>query len=399
MSVSRIVDPVGRGKWAVRDRPQVLPTSLHNNCSEAIEAARREVIRRGGGEVIIRDTGGQVTDVQFMSPSIQSQGGGGGTYSAAPDAYESRAADPSSSLSDGPVRAATTARGVGGTTDPPQRVSPPGSFLQPPEATEKTRTRARVFLALLLGAGTVAVMVFLAFSVSSDRLRLIFFIVACLLAAAVVLVLPPHWRKRLGPPTAVFIAAGSALSVFLVNPQQPGAPEPKVDTQEMVNAILVGPFDQRLPQSVTAEDPVRSGTRDATAIENVGVVKVQMISTTFGGGTAGKDSGEGQIEVYPTPEAAAARAQGQYDWRSGREEAARNGQPEPKVGKNTPEMWCFVDDRGSTSSSQWQCGGYRGHAYVETYMPFGNQYTNAQAIQSALLRYAENKETLATETR
>jgi hypothetical protein len=66
-------------------------------------------------------------------------------------------------------------------------------------------------------------------------------------------------------------------------------------------------------------------------------------------------------------------------------------------------MWCFVDDRGSTSSSQWQCGGYRGHAYVETYMPFGDltqiEYTNAQAIQSALLRYAENKERLATETR
>ncbi len=386
----------------MRDRPQVLPTSLHNNCSEAIEAARREVIRRGGGEVIIRDTGGQVTDVQFMSPSIQSQGGGGGTYSAAPDAYESRAADPSSSLSDGPVRAATTAPGVGGTTDPPQRVSPPGSFLQPPEATEKTQAGARVFLALLLGAGTVAVMVFLAFSVASDRLRLIFFVVACLLAAAVVLVLPPHWRKRLGPPTAVFIAAASALSVFLVNPQQPGAPEPEVDTQEMVNAILVGPFDQRLPGTVAAEDPVLSGTRDATAIENVGVVKVQMISKTYDGKTLGS-AGGGLIEVYPTPEAAAARAQGQYDWRSGREEAARNGQPEPKVGKNTPEMWCFVDDRGSTSSSQWQCGGYRGHAYVETYMPFGDltqiEYTNAQAIQSALLRYAENKERLATETR
>ncbi|MFE5706496.1 DUF2188 domain-containing protein [Rhodococcus koreensis] len=73
MSVSRIVDPVGRGKWAVRVRPQVLPTSLHNSCSEAIEVAHGEVARAGGGEVVVRDPGGQVTDVQLVSPPGQSQ--------------------------------------------------------------------------------------------------------------------------------------------------------------------------------------------------------------------------------------------------------------------------------------------------------------------------------------
>lgn len=260
----------------------------------------------------------------------------------------------------------------------------------------------RLLSALLLGAGTVAVMVVLAFSVSNDKLRIAFFLVACVLAAAVVFVLPPHWRRRLGPPTAVFIAAASALSVFLVNPQA-GSSDPKIDTQEMANAILVGPFDQRLPQSVTAGDPEMWGTRDASAIANLAVVRIEMTSTKSGGQTGGNWGATSQIEIYPAPEDAAARGQVQYDWRSGREEAARKGQPEPEVGKNTPEMWCFINDGGPDSSSQWVCGGYRGHAYAQTYMPFGAltqiTYTDAQMIQSAMLRYAEGKEKLATEPR
>ncbi|WP_256973233.1 hypothetical protein [Rhodococcus sp. NCIMB 12038] len=236
-------------------------------------------------------------------------------------------------------------------------------------------------------------MVVLALAVANDKLRILFFAGACLMAAAVVFVVPPHWRKRLGSPTAVFIAAASALSVFLVNPQA-GSSDSKVDTREMANALLVGPFDQRLPGTLTADDPEAYGTRDASAVSNIAVVKIPM--EWHAGTKTGKSETTAQVEVYPTPEAAAARGRVQYGIFSGETGRRERGETSPtRASTQTPESWCFYFNDG------WKCGGYRGHAYAETYYASGGNvsYPDAQMVQSSLLAYAESKEKLATEPR
>ncbi|MFD3430697.1 hypothetical protein [Nocardia fluminea] len=224
-------------------------------------------------------------------------------------------------------------------------------------------------------------MIALAFAVADEGLRILFFTGACFMAAAVVLVLPAHWRKRLGPPTAVFIAAASALSVFLVKPQD-GPPEPQVDAREMATYVAMGPFDQELPVQLQAGKIQNIQISDPSATQRLAAVHVPIADPR------GKMSAYGVVEVYPTVETAIERGTAELErWR------AAAGKYAPK-GK-TIDGFCFE----ILSPSHFICGVARGRAFVETtFTPPSNATRGvAQQITESLADYAANKEKLATE--
>ena len=70
MPITRIVEPAGRGQWAILERPLTMARSLHHNRLDAIAIAKREVASGGGGEVCVYDASGLVERCPIASSEI-----------------------------------------------------------------------------------------------------------------------------------------------------------------------------------------------------------------------------------------------------------------------------------------------------------------------------------------
>jgi hypothetical protein len=256
-----------------------------------------------------------------------------------------------------------------------------------------TRARVRVPLAILLTSVTIALIVWLDFVVENMGWRVLFLFCACVMIVVVVLLLPSDWRKRLGPVAAVFVAAAGALSVFLVSPQSSvsvaKSSPPVVDAQQMAAAVADSPFDQQLPHSlqagalkrITVGDPSSAGKLVASNVP----IKVPSSSPLAGSGL----HIYAEVEVYPTAQDASQRGKAQLEYLSATFMTPNQRQ--------TIAGFCVYRSGGNA----WVCGGVRGHAYAETTLtPAATAFLGTtQGINSALLSYAQNKETLATHQR
>jgi hypothetical protein len=233
-----------------------------------------------------------------------------------------------------------------------------------------------VSVAVLLAVATAALVVVLNIWVAATALRIVFLIGACLMIVALVFVIPPELRKRLGAPTAVFVAAAGTVSVFLASPEPSAAPVPPVvDAHQLAQYVTAGPFDQAVPEGLSVGALRRARIGDA--VGSLAAVEVPIESDQFIVYAA--------VEVYDTPAAAARRGRADMEFR--RETSVSPARQQTIAG------FCFLIDPDA-----WECGGVRGHAYATTTLTPGanTSLPVATEITDALLRYADNKAKLAT---
>jgi hypothetical protein len=226
---------------------------------------------------------------------------------------------------------------------------------------------------MVLAGAIIALIVVVDLMVANTVWRIVSLLGACLTVVAIVFLLPTTWRKRLGPVVAVFVTAAGTLSAFLVNPPA----DPVVDAQQMADAVAEGPFDQKLRTELHVGLPERVGIGDASAAGKLVAVQVPVEAPGY--------QIFAEVEVYPTAQEAAQRGLAQLKLLS--TTYMPPAQPQTIGGfyvLRTP--WA------------WVCGGVRGHAYAETTLTPGDNadLPVAQEINSALLRYADNKAKLAT---
>lgn len=238
-------------------------------------------------------------------------------------------------------------------------------------ATSWIRGGSAVFLVLV----TVALIVALNLWTMSPWLRVAVLVGACLTIVAVVFLLPPGLRTKLGAPTAVFVAAAGTVSIFIVSPGSPAPEPPRLDVRQLAQYVEAGPLDQKVPPGLSVGDPRHADSGHAagsvTSVE-FPITSPEHTIYTF-------------VEVYSTPAAAAARARA--DMKFLKENYISPARPQ------TIDGFCFL-----ITPDAWECGGVRGHAYANTTLSPGANYTLPVAVDltAALLRYTDNKAKLAT---
>jgi hypothetical protein len=243
-------------------------------------------------------------------------------------------------------------------------------------------TRPRLVLPGLIAlttclAGLLAIVVA---GIVSGGIRTLCLVTACALFGLIVVLTPSGFRKstKVVGFAGAFVAAAGLLSVFL--PSDDGQrsashEEPSVNAEFLAVLVRRGPFTGQLPtppeggqlrarsiEDVEIGDPSASGRLDAVQV----IIDSPHGSSVFA-----------EIEIYPTPAAAAKR------------KAARIKQMVSQYGSENVYDNC-TDETG-THGAGWTCVDARGNAYAEAAVfPSDNAHIPvATGTVASLLRYTD----------
>jgi hypothetical protein len=239
-----------------------------------------------------------------------------------------------------------------------------------------TRTPAQLAVLVVLAVCLLALLVVLAADLVSGTARVICLFGACVVVAAMVVVIPHQLRRTAGSFAAAFVAAAGVLPVFLAGDDPPAAPTPtpsadaRVHPAYLAELVRRGPFTEALPEPLRVSKLRDVRINDPSASSRLDAVWVDI------------DAEEGvyvfaMIEVYPSPTAAAERKEARID-------SFKRIYPGDPVYDN-----CF-DEYGAHGGG-WTCVAARGHAYAEAAVsPSANAVKGfATGTLTALLRYTD----------
>jgi hypothetical protein len=220
----------------------------------------------------------------------------------------------------------------------------------------------------------------------STGLRQAALLLACLFIAAVVVLLPSMLRARMGLFVAAFVAAAGVVSIFVqpgderVDPPSTSPLDvPRTNPDYLAELIERGPFNQELPQGMTA-----TGTRPTSISDPSSAGKVTAVQVVIR-----PDDPEIQlfahIEVYRRVEDAGTRATASMESLKQRFDA----------GLDPGSIASFCVDTGMA----WTCAGSRKYVYAEVSLAPGS-YVNlalTNEILGDLLGYADDRTKAATD--
>jgi hypothetical protein len=241
-----------------------------------------------------------------------------------------------------------------------------------------TPLRTAVVVVVAAAAAAAAVAAALVGASAWQRLALI---LACLLTAAVVVLLPPSLRARIGLFVGAFVAAAGVLTVF-VQPAQDSADRPRTNARYLADLVARGPFSEQLRAPLVGGEIAPIGIGDPSAAGRLTAVQVRVSAEPP------EDVPDLQmlahIEVYPSEEAARARATASKD--------LLQRLFDPGLDRGSLESFCVARD------NSWTCAGSRRFVYAEvTLSPGPNAYRPfATETVAALLRYGDHMTALAT---
>lgn len=249
----------------------------------------------------------------------------------------------------------------------------------PAESGSATARRAaRPVILVALTFCLLALVGVLAADLVSRTARVICLFGACVVVAAIVVVIPNRLRRTAGSFAGAFVAAAGVLPVFLSgdDPAPPSPPtraaQAQVHPAYLAELVRRGPFTEPLPPPLRVSRLRDVRINDPSASARLDAVWVDI--------DAGAEEGLNvfaMIEVYPTPAAAVERRKARID-------TFKEIYPGDPVYDN-----CF-DEYGAHGGG-WTCVAARGYAYAEAAVsPSANAYMGfATGTLTALLRYTD----------